>query len=83
MPPAEGAGDPEATRSRHSRSGDAVDTAGRLERGRQAYVGRAWRDAYESLSLADQLAPLCAEDLDLLATSASMLGHDAAYVEIL
>jgi DNA-binding CsgD family transcriptional regulator len=33
-------------------------------------------DAYRSLSQADQAAPLGAEDLDLLATSAFMLGRD-------
>ena len=33
-------------------------------------------DAYRSLSQADQAAPLGAEDLELLATSAFMLGRD-------
>jgi DNA-binding CsgD family transcriptional regulator len=33
-------------------------------------------DAYESLSRADQVAPLGAEDLELLATTAYMLGRD-------
>ena len=33
-------------------------------------------DAYESLSRADRAAPLGAEDLELLATSAYMLGRD-------
>src|SRR5829696_10406882 len=33
-------------------------------------------DAYRSLSLADQASPLGAEDLELLATSAFMLGRD-------
>ena len=33
-------------------------------------------DSYESLSRADQAAPLGAEDLELLATSAYMLGRD-------
>ena len=37
---------------------------------------RAWRDAYESFSRADEAAPLGAEDLELLATSAYMLGRD-------
>lgn len=57
--------------------------ADRLERGRQAYVRREWLDAYESLSLADQAAPLGAEDLELLATSASMLGRDGDYLSVL
>jgi hypothetical protein len=37
---------------------------------------RAWMDAYESLSCADQAYPLGTEDLDLLAPSAYMLGRD-------
>jgi hypothetical protein len=52
-----------------------VDAADELERGRESYVRRAWMDAYESLSRADQAAPLGVEDLELLATSAYMLGR--------
>ena len=40
-------------------------------------------DAYESLSAADEAAPLGAEDLELLATSAYMLGRDDEYVSAL
>ena len=50
-----------------------------LERGRALYAGRAWTDAYESLSRADK-AGLGAEDLVLLATSAFMLGRDDDYL---
>ena len=53
-----------------------VDVTDELGRGREAYARRAWMDAYESLSRADQASPLGAEDLELLATSASMLGRD-------
>jgi DNA-binding CsgD family transcriptional regulator/tetratricopeptide (TPR) repeat protein len=53
----------------------AVKTAGALQRGRRAYARRRWRDAFESLSLSDREAPLEAEDLELLATSAYMLGR--------
>ena len=53
-----------------------VDVADELERGREAYARRTWMDAYESLSRADQMSPLGAEDLELLATSAYMLGRD-------
>ena len=53
-----------------------VDVADELERGREAYARRTWMDAYESLSRADQTSPLGAEDLELLATSAYMLGRD-------
>jgi DNA-binding CsgD family transcriptional regulator len=53
-----------------------VDAAGELARGRESFTGRAWMDAYKSLSHADQEAQLGAEDLELLATSASMIGRD-------
>jgi DNA-binding CsgD family transcriptional regulator/tetratricopeptide (TPR) repeat protein len=56
---------------------DAVD---KLERGRESYAERAWMDAYTSLSQADQATPLGAEDLELLATSAYMLGRDDEYM---
>jgi hypothetical protein len=60
-----------------------VDTIDELERGRKSYAGRAWMDAHESLSRADQVAPLGAEDLELLARSAYMLGRDDEYVSCL
>jgi DNA-binding NarL/FixJ family response regulator len=47
-----------------------------LERGREWYATRAWADAFGSLSRADEADPLGAEDLELLATSAYMLGRD-------
>jgi DNA-binding CsgD family transcriptional regulator len=53
-----------------------VDAIDELERGRESYARRAWMDAYESLSRADRAAPLEAEGLELLATSAYMLGSD-------
>jgi DNA-binding NarL/FixJ family response regulator len=54
-----------------------------LERGRASYARRAWKDAHESLSRADRAAPLGAEDLELLATSAYMLGRDDVYLSVL
>ena len=51
-----------------------------LERGRASYAKHAWLDAYESLARADEKRPLGAEDLELLARSAFMLGRDAEYV---
>ncbi|HZH98216.1 MAG TPA: hypothetical protein VEX38_04540, partial [Fimbriimonadaceae bacterium] len=60
-----------------------MDATDKLERGREAYARRAWMDAYKSLSHADQAAPLGAEDLELLATSAYMFGHDDEYVNCL
>jgi tetratricopeptide (TPR) repeat protein len=56
---------------------DAIDE---IERGREACAMRAWVDAYKSLSQADQAAPLGAQDLELLATSAYMLGRDDDYL---
>jgi DNA-binding CsgD family transcriptional regulator len=53
-----------------------VDAIDELGRGREYYARRAWMAAYESLSRADRTAPLGAEDLELLATSAFMLGRD-------
>ena len=54
-----------------------------LERGRAAYGRRSWRDARESLLQADRTAPLGPEDLELLATSAYMLGMDDEYLSFL
>ena len=45
-----------------------------LEQGRASYEARAWSHAYEALSRVDRLDPLPPEDLELLATSAYMLG---------
>ena len=45
-----------------------------LELGRTAYDERRWGDAYGALTRADQASPLGAEDLELLATAASMAG---------
>ena len=54
-----------------------------VSRGREAFARRAWADAFESLSRADQAAPLGAEELELLATSAYMLGRDDEHVRAL
>lgn len=56
---------------------DAVDE---LERGREAYRRWAWTDAYARLGHADRAAPLSADDLELLARAAYMLGRDDEYV---
>jgi DNA-binding CsgD family transcriptional regulator len=60
-----------------------MDPVDQLEHGRRRYARRAWVDAYESLSAADRAVPLGAEDLELLATSAYMLGRDEEYVAAL
>jgi DNA-binding CsgD family transcriptional regulator len=54
-----------------------------LERARGSYARRAWLDAYETLSTADEAAPLEVEDLELLATSAYMLGRDDEWMRLL
>jgi ATP/maltotriose-dependent transcriptional regulator MalT len=54
-----------------------------LDRGREAYEQRAWLDAYEALSRADARSPLAAEDLELLAVSASMVGRIDDYLTLL
>ena len=56
---------------------------GDLERGRKSCERRAWADAYQSLALADEAAPLGAEDLERLALSAYLIGRDDDYVRAL
>jgi DNA-binding CsgD family transcriptional regulator len=56
---------------------------GSLERGREAYAQRAWLDAYTSMSEADEAAPLGVEDLELLATAASMVGRMDEYLTLM
>jgi DNA-binding CsgD family transcriptional regulator/tetratricopeptide (TPR) repeat protein len=56
---------------------------GDLKHGRESFRLRAWMDAYTSLSCADRVAPLAADDLDLLATSAYLVGRDEEYLKIL
>jgi DNA-binding CsgD family transcriptional regulator len=48
---------------------------GELARGREAAGRLAWADTYTALSLADSSSSLAAEDLELLATAAYLLGH--------
>jgi DNA-binding CsgD family transcriptional regulator len=49
-----------------------------VTRGREAYQRRAWLDAYDELSAADELTPLEADDLDRRATAACLIGRDEA-----
>jgi hypothetical protein len=60
-----------------------MNTTADLERGHAAYSSSAWQDAYASLSEADRAVPLAAEDLELLATSAFMLGREDDCMQIL
>jgi ATP/maltotriose-dependent transcriptional regulator MalT len=54
-----------------------------LDQGREAYARSAWAEAYESLVRADEVEPLAAGDLELLATSAFMLGREDEWIPIL
>jgi DNA-binding CsgD family transcriptional regulator len=51
-----------------------------LERGRGSYAAGGWAAAHESLSAADQVEPLRAQDLERLARAAYMLGRDDEYI---
>jgi DNA-binding CsgD family transcriptional regulator len=61
----------------------AQGAADQLRRGREAYARRAWREAYDSLSRADEAEPLGPEDLDALASSAFLLGRDDVSLRLL
>ena len=54
-----------------------------LERGREAYRRRSWRDAHRDLLVADGLRPLAADDLWRLASAAYLAGHDDEGLELL
>src|ERR1043166_1021122 len=60
-----------------------MDTGNQLKRGRESYRRRAWGDAYQSLSLANQVTPLAVEDLELLAVAAYLIGRDDDYLNAL
>lgn len=61
----------------------AVKPGGDLDGARAAYERRAWADAYTALRRADAGQPLGAEELELLATSAYMVGRDDELVTAL
>ena len=67
-------------RDQENRVADGYD---HLECGRKHYELRAWADAYKALSLADQETPLGAEDLELLAMAAYLVGRDDEYLRTL
>jgi DNA-binding CsgD family transcriptional regulator len=58
-------------------------TAELLERGRDSYARMDWAGAHAALSSADRARPLEADDLELVATAAYMLGRDEEYLQIL
>jgi tetratricopeptide (TPR) repeat protein len=53
------------------------------DRARNCYEQRVWAEAYRALSLADQETPLGAEDLEMLAMSAYLIGQDDEYLRTL
>jgi DNA-binding CsgD family transcriptional regulator len=53
-----------------------VSDAPVLEQARDAYARRAWQQAYDGLTAADASDALDADDVELLAVSAYMLGRD-------
>jgi hypothetical protein len=58
--------------------GDGASDA--LRRGRERYVVRAWRDAYDALCEADREGALSWEDLERLAWSAGLVGEDEKWL---
>jgi DNA-binding NarL/FixJ family response regulator len=60
-----------------------VEATKELRRGREAYAVRAWRDAVEALTAADDQQSLGPEDLELLATALFMLGREEEYYAML
>ena len=58
-------------------------TTGGLDRARDAYARRAWLEAHEALSRADDDSALEAEDLELLSMAKLMLGRDDEAIAIL
>ena len=59
------------------------ELAGNLARGRESYERRAWADAYRALTLVDEILPLGAADLELLAMCAYLTARDEEYLRTL
>src|SRR5690606_40692137 len=57
--------------------GKAMAQPPSIDIGRKAFAARRWREAYESLSLADGESPLGPDDLERFAASAYLVGEDA------
>jgi DNA-binding NarL/FixJ family response regulator len=60
-----------------------VELVAELESGRKAYDRQAWPEAHEALTAADRSVQLGPADLELLATSAYMLGLETEYRQVL
>jgi DNA-binding NarL/FixJ family response regulator len=59
---------------------DVIDAAEHLRRGREAYARRAWAEAHRELSLVNRESGLEPADLELLATSAYLLGDEDEWI---
>ena len=59
-----------------------MTTGDALNLGREAFEGRAWRDAYAQLPAADREAPLAPEDLERLAMAAHLIGREIDSAEV-
>src|SRR5689334_17592341 len=62
---------------------DSLPVENATRKGRRAYENRAWADAYAALSEAIATGPLDAADVERLAWSAMLSGHDRAGLEAL
>src|SRR5829696_2371112 len=60
-----------------------MPAADALARAREHCARGAWRDGHGALADADAAEPLGPDDLELLATSAYMLGRDEEYLAVL
>ena len=54
-----------------------------LQQGRDAFDRRAWTEARELLTRADETAPLAAEDLERLATASYLAGREPDFLAVL
>ena len=60
-----------------------MDAVAEIEQGREFYADRAWTDAFAALAGADRKAAMPADDLELLATAAYMIGREDEYFSAL
>jgi len=57
--------------------GIAMNIGSALDQGRDSFSRRAWGNAFDLLTLADQETPLAPDDLERLATAAFLIGREA------
>ena len=57
-----------------------MDAIAELARGRESFAAGEWREAFAALASADRAETLGADDLELLARAAYMLGRDDDYI---